>query len=203
MADWLSEGIAAAASIRPGPGGAPRLPRRHLLICEDSDWRVWCTGKPGRVVPAGKSGEHCEVCLERAVHAVTDGALERADVTGIPVPLEALHVTPDTPIAELALTLRTRNMLMRGSFRFVRDLPENLEELWDIRGFGTRSRLELAAALTSPSDGQARMVRLDMTVAEAELVAAILAPVTVPGKRAVTLANVRNRLAAGLRVSKD
>lgn len=106
MADRVTGGIAAAASIQPGPGGAPRLPRRHLLICDNSDWQVWCTGKPGRVVPAGQSGDYCRACLDRAVRAEAEGSIERADVAGIPVPFEALHISPETPIARLALSER-------------------------------------------------------------------------------------------------
>ena len=73
MSDWLKEGTAHRTPVQ-------RTPVIHLLVQENGDLHMWCTGGKGREDnPYGN--RLCRECRDLARDGVKDGMIDSAEVS--------------------------------------------------------------------------------------------------------------------------
>ena len=83
MADWIKEGAASRST-------AAIAPVRHLLVDDNGDWSLWCSGGKGHPqTPVLGNERFCRECLALANEAIEDETLNAADVSGWPVKVPA------------------------------------------------------------------------------------------------------------------
>jgi hypothetical protein len=78
VASWITEGTAHRSPVR-------RDPVRHLLVQDNSDWRMWCSYSKGREDSNPHSKKFCRGCVALAKEAIAEETLSPSDVSGWPV----------------------------------------------------------------------------------------------------------------------